>query len=86
MDGKAVAEKEGFRCGQMRRNLLFVNRGYFRVRHGDKNNVGLFDRLGRVENREALLFGHRAALAARVKTDDNLHAAFFEVEGVGVAL
>ena len=86
MNGEAVAEEQGFPLGQIGSDILPVNRGNLGVRHGNKDDVGLLDRVGRVENREAFLLGYRAAFAARVEADDDLHAAFFEVEGVGVAL
>ena len=86
MNREAVAEQQRLALGQIRADVLFKARWDFRIRHCDKNHVGLLYCLTGFKNLEAALLCNRCGFGAGVEADDDLHAALFEIERVGVAL
>jgi hypothetical protein len=86
MHGEAVGEEQGLALGEVRRDVLFVNRRDHRVRSGDEDHVGRLDGIRGVHDLEAELLGDFAGFRFLVEADDDLEAAVLEVEGVGVAL
>lgn len=86
VDSKPVAEEQGFAGGQVRGDVCLINFRNDGVWHGDHDDVGLFDSFCGVEHFETAFCGDGAAFGLWVETDDDLEAAFLEVQRVGVAL
>ncbi len=86
VNGEAVGEKEGLSWGEVRGDIGLIHFGDDGVRDSDHDDVGFFDGFGGVEHFEAAFGSGGAAFGAGVEADDDLDAAFFEVEGVSVAL
>ena len=86
VDRKAVAEEQGVPGMEIGGDILLIDLGDDEVGDRHHDHIGLLDCLGCVENLEAELLGNLAALALGVKSDDDLDAALFEIEGMGVTL
>ena len=86
VDVEAVGEHQQVAGAQVRRDLRVVDRLLGGVRDEDHDHVGGLDRIGDVGDAQARLRGERPALGSRRQPDDDVHAGFVEVQGVGVAL
>ena len=86
MNREAVREQQRFTGAQIRLDVFLITRGLLGVRQRDHDDVGAFDGLGGGDDFKALFLRDGNGLAAFVKADDDLEAAVFEVERVGVAL
>lgn len=85
-NGESVAEEEGLAFGQIGSDVFFIDFGREEIGDGDEDDVGGFDGLGGVEDFESEFLGNVAAFAFRVEADDDVDAAFLEIEGMGMAL
>ena len=86
MNREPVREEQRLALAQVRLDVLLVNRRDRDVGHGDENHVGLLDRLGGVVNLETEFLRGRNRFAAGIKANDDLDAAFLQVQRVGMAL
>ena len=86
VDGETVAEKQRLTLGEVVADIGLVNAGSGGVRDGEEDDVGALDGLGIAEDFEAFRFGSGLRGTSLVEADDDVHAAVFQVEGVGVAL
>ena len=86
VDRKAMGEQQGLALGEVRQDVLHVDVRLLHVGQSDHDHVGATDRLGGIDDLEAVLLGDGAGLGARVEADDDLAAAVLEVQRVGVAL
>ncbi len=81
-----MREQQGLARCQVRRDVFPVSGGLFRVRQGNKNNVGAANGFGRGDHLEPFFPRDPDGFAAFVKADDDPATAVFEVERVGMAL
>jgi len=81
-----VAEQESLALGEVRGDVLLVNRGNLEIGDSNENDIGATHRLSGGENLEAMLFGDGDGFAAPVETDGHADPAVFEIQRVGMAL
>ena len=81
-----MGEHQEVAGAQVRRDLRVVDRLLGGVRDEDHDHVGGLDRIGDVGHAQPGLGGEGPALGPGRQPDDDVHAGFVEVQGVGVAL
>ena len=86
MDRKAVAEKERLALGQIGLDVFRVSGGLLGVGQSDKNDVCAAHCFRRVEYFKPTLLSDFAGMAFGIKTDDDVHAGFLEIQRVCVSL
>lgn len=86
MDIEAVSESEGAAVFQVRSNFFCVDISLFFVRNQDHCNIGFFYGFRNGFNFKASCLGFGDGFAAFIQTDDDIDAAVFEVQRMGVAL
>ena len=72
---KPWVKRSVFPFGEIWADVLVVGGGLLGVGDADHDHVGKFHGLGGVVNREAIVFGDFAALAAGIEADDDFAAA-----------
>ena len=81
-----MGKEKRFSFFQVGLDFIFVNLGLFHVGNANHDDVGPPDCLRNFDHLEPVPLGHTDRLASLVKTDDDLAAAFLEVQGMGVTL
>ena len=86
MNAEAVRENDGFSLFEIGGDILRIRGGLLGVRNGHHDDVATANGFIRIEHLESLLLSDGAAFRFGIETDDDVDAAFLEVQGVGVAL
>jgi hypothetical protein len=86
VNAETVGKEKGLPGSQIRGDILLVGGRLFGIRNSHHDHVGKADRLSGVMDRKSIVLGHLAALAAWIQANDDLAAAVFKIEGMGVTL
>ncbi len=87
VDVEAVAEHQVLTLARVRLDLVGIHHRLFFIGREDHHHVGPFGGLGGRDDFQAFLLGLGLRAGVRLEADDEvLHAAFTQVERVGVSL